>query len=54
MTKCINFFSNSVLQGKGVQNSTYNIPPRTSDTKITKKPSTSDVYTDIVKVPISL
>lgn len=42
-----------VLQGKGVQNSTYNIPPRTSDTKIPKKPSTSDVYTDIVKKKIT-
>lgn len=53
MTKCF-FFSNSVLQGESVQNSTYNIPPRASDTEIPKKPLTSDVYAKIVKVPISL
>lgn len=46
------FFSNSVLQGESVQNSTYNIPPRASDTEIPKKPF--DVYAKIVKVPISL
>lgn len=54
MTKCFLFFSNSVLQGESVQNSTYNIPPRASDTEIPKKPFTSDVYAKIVKVPISL
>lgn len=53
MTKCF-FFSNSVLQGESVQNSTYNIFPKASDTEIPKKPLTSDVYAKIVKVLISL
>lgn len=51
------FFSFSVLQGSCVQNSTYNIPPRSSDTEIPKKPLTSDVTvinTVINKVPYFL
>lgn len=48
------FHSNSVLQGSCVQNSTYNIPPRSSDTEIPKKPLTSDVNTVINKVPYFL
>lgn len=50
----VSFFSNSVLQGESVQNSTYNISPKASDTEIPKKPLTSDVYAKIVKVLISL
>lgn len=53
----MHFFSFSVLQGSCVQNSTYNIPPRSSDTEIPKKPLTSDVTvinTVINKVPYFL
>nr|XP_034307371.1 uncharacterized protein LOC105342941 isoform X2 [Crassostrea gigas] len=40
----------SVLQGESVQNSTYNISPKASDTEIPKKPLTSDVYAKIKKI----
>ncbi|XP_065939523.1 uncharacterized protein [Magallana gigas] len=42
-----------VLQGESVQNTTYNIPPRASDTEIPEKPLTSDVYAKIVKKKIT-